>query len=494
MTETTTLLAGVGAVDITGGQHEQIDDPLYAAIEASRTNDRLFVKALVLREGATTAVLITIDAVAIAEIGSIGNEYLAYVRGRLTQELGIEPASVLVNASHCHGVVCADVADRTVEAVRLAAEQLVPVRVGVGTGHEDGIMDNRRLHMTNGRVADVRRAYSLPPDHEIAAVGPIDPQIGLLRLDRVEGGTLAVVHHFAIHPIMGVPGGGNTADLSGFSSRTVEQGLDDGATVFFLQGCSANINPLRYRDIDHPPDAEALGIRLGLSVLRGLAGVECGDDARLQVRQQVLRLPRADLADLIATMEEEQTRLLTSLRPTNLNLKSYVPLLIKHRLSPEYPSFDAHLYLHEEAMGRDDLRHQDEVNRQQLEVYTANIHTMEQLTRLQTNLDLLRMHQARFIEDGTGEVEAELVGLRVGDFVLIAFPGELPVELGLQIKQASPHPYTFVSGVSNGYLFYTPTAQQLENRGGAQEDSDCYVDGGWEKIFTDQVTALLQKL
>ena len=83
------LLAGVAAVDITGTATEQIADPLYAAIDAEITNDRLCVKALVLRDEITSVVVITVDAVAIAEIGSISNDYLTNVRAQLHEELSI---------------------------------------------------------------------------------------------------------------------------------------------------------------------------------------------------------------------------------------------------------------------------------------------------------------------------------------------------------------------------------------------------------------------
>jgi len=82
----------------------------------------------------------------------------------------------------------------------------------------------------------------------------------------------------------------------------------------------------------------------------------------------------------------------------------------------------------------------------------------------------------------------------VGDFVLVTFPGELSVELGLRIKADSPHAHTFVSGVTNGYLYYTPTVEQLANRGRAQEDSDCLVDESWEKVFTDHVDQMLKQV
>src|SRR5438067_4650106 len=123
-----------------------------------------------------------------------------------------------------------------------------------------------------------------------------------------------------------------------------------------------------------------------------------------------------------------------------------------------------------------------------------NVLTMEKITRLQTNLALLQKHQATNLAAGRKPLEVEMVGLRLGDFVLITFPGELTVEIGLNIKKTSPHKPTFVAGYTNGYIYYTPTAKQLQNVGGAQEDSDCLLAPEWEKIFYDRVAELLKKM
>ena len=155
------IMAGVAKVDITNTHTEHTDDPLYANIDAGTINDRLYVKALVLKQGETVVVLITVDAVAIAEIGTISEGYLRHVREELKAGLGIDPDSVLINASHCHGIVCSDIAERTVQAVTKAWKTMVAVNVGMGCGYEDRIMENRRLRLKNGREADVRRAYSL---------------------------------------------------------------------------------------------------------------------------------------------------------------------------------------------------------------------------------------------------------------------------------------------------------------------------------------------
>jgi hypothetical protein len=197
--EASQLWAGAAKVDITNREAGPVSDPLYA-------------KALVIKDDNTTVALATVDAVAIGEIGYIKNDYLGKVRGRIEQELKIAPSHVLVNASHCHGIVCDDVDQRTFQAVKLAMERLVPVKAGAGRGREDRIMENRRLKLKNGQEVDVRHAYSLPPDEEVAEVGPIDPEIGVLKLDGNDGQTVAVVYNFACHPIQGVPSGANTAD------------------------------------------------------------------------------------------------------------------------------------------------------------------------------------------------------------------------------------------------------------------------------------------
>ncbi|MBI1832406.1 MAG: hypothetical protein HYR84_13265 [Planctomycetes bacterium] len=169
-------------------------------------------------------------------------------------------------------------------------------------------------------------------------------------------------------------------------------------------------------------------------------------------------------------------------------------LASKYNLSKEFPSYYSHLYLTEKAQGREDLRNLDDVNRRNLQAYIENIVTMERITRLQTNIALLQKHELTNRAAGRKPLQVELVGLRVGEFVLITFPGELTVEIGLNVKRTSPHKRTFVAGYSNGYIYYTPTAKQLRNSGEAQEDCDSLVAPEWEAIFYARVGELLKQL
>lgn len=475
------LRAGVARIDISD-RTVPVHDPCHARV-------------LVLERDSTRAVLVGVDAVAIGGIGRIGDDFLPTVRARLKADLGIPPEAVLVNASHCHGTVRADTADLVVEAVKRAAASLVPVRVASGSIEEHRISENRRLKLVDGGEVDLRRGYASPPDEQIAAVAPIDPQVGLLRLDRETGGTLAVVYLFACHPIMNPPWKGSSADFPGVASALVEETLGDGAVALFVQACGGDINPVGYKDVAGPPDAEPLGIRLGVDVVRGLRSLDPQPTDELRVASARLELPRADdLEHRIERIRADRERLVASLVPTALDFKEFLPLLLEHRLFPEHPSRHAHRYLHEEMLGGGSLTGHDAEMARLVDAYLRNVRTMERITRLNVNLALLEKHRERALAAGGSTIAVEINALRIGDFKLVTFPGELTAEVGLAVKRAVGDPRAFVAGYTNGYIFYAPSATQRANTAYAQEDCDCLLAPRWQAIFEPRAVALLHAI
>jgi hypothetical protein len=476
------LRAGVARIDITNPQAARVNDPCYA-------------KALVLCQGNVTAVLVTVDAVAIGGIGAIPDTFMDSLRQELAKNPGIPPANVIVNASHCHGSVRSDAGQLVVQVVREAWKGLTRVKVGSGAVTEDRISENRRLTLKDGSQVDMRRAYSLAWDKDVALVGPIDPEVGLLRIDREDGRPLAVLYNFACHPIMNPPSKGSSSDFPGIASALIEKTLGDGAMAFFVQGCAGDINPVRYKEVNRAPDAEPLGVFLGCRVLSGIQRLTTASRGELSVRHRVISLPRAaDYRQRIDAIHAERNRLVDSLKGTNVNFKTFLPLLIQQRLEPNFPSAYAQGYLHERNLGRDDLVRLDTENRSQVQAYLANIQIMEQLTRLNTNLDLLRMHRAKADAVGVRALDVEMCALRVGDFKLVTFPGELTVEIGLNIKKAAKAPHTFIAGYTNGYIYYAPTGQQRTNKGYAQEDCDSLVAPEWQAMFEANALEILRGL
>jgi hypothetical protein len=479
------LQAGVAKSDITTTEPGAV------------IHDRLYAKALVLDDGRTRVAIVALDAVAIGGIGDISDDFLPRLRSRVEQELGIPGLNVLVNASHTHPpgrMLCHDdqQVERTFDAIRRAQATLVPVTVGVGVGHEDRIMINRTLRLKDGKGWTIRHANPCPPEDQVAGLGPVDPEIGILRIDRLDGHPLAVVYNFACHPLLGVPGGGLTANFPGFASRVIEEQLGGDAMALFLQGAGGDVTEVLYKDVTRPRDAEPVGTLLGLSTLAALRGLQTAA-ADLSVVNQPVRLPRrTDSAERIQELEQEQAALLASLRFTSLNFRTFLPLYLKHALNPDYPADYSYRYLHGEATGNDELRALDAENRANVDKYLRNLGVMEQLARIQDRIATYERHAAINREAGEDTVQTEVQGIRIGECVIVTSPAELLVQVGLNVKRQSPYKHTFVAACSNGYIHYGPPAEDYPR--GGYEVTECFLAPEWQAIFERTAQDVIRRL
>jgi hypothetical protein len=472
------LLGGFGKVDITHYESGPVADPLHA-------------RALVLEQQKIRYAILSLDVVALERIGPLPQNFLSDLRAELRAKFGIQPEHVLVNTTHCHGISAPDVLARTVEAVRIAIDNLEPVRVGVGVGKEDRISQNRRVKLKSGREADYRHAYSLVADDEIESIGLIDPDVTMLKVVSLDNQVKGVVYQFACHPIQGSPSGGNTADISGYASKVIEEQLGEKTVALFLQGCGGDINPIGYKEYSQPREAERLGNLLALTVLKTLGEIQANGESPVQWKFKKCEVPLADLGPTIANIEMARDQLIESIQGTSLNFKEFQKLLHTQGLFPEFPSADKGTYLWQQEQQREWLKRLDNENRKLVEAYLKNIYTMESISRLQTNLQLLRMHQREIVDIGSRSIVVEMIGVKLGEFKLVSFPGELTVPIGLGLKQRISGK-VMICGYSNGYIYYAPTAEQLANRGYAQEDSDCLLAPQWQDVFEEAALELMK--
>lgn len=479
------LRAGVGCADITA------DAPEYPV------RDRLQAKALVFEDGLTRLAIITMDAVAIGGICDISDEFLPQLRTRIESELEIPADHVLVNASHTHPpgrILCSheELVERTFMALSQAVHSLTAVRVGAGAGHENQIIMNRNIRLKNGRHWTIRHANPCPPDSEVEGVGPVDPEIGILRVDRLDGRPLAVVYNFGCHLLFGDTKGSITANFPGIASKIVEECLGQGVMAFFLQGTGGDVIDTEFKDFGRSRDIEPFGMKLGLNVLRTAQGIRTRE-GDLGVISECVELPRRrDLPARSARLKDEQAKLLESLRFTSLNFKSFLHLYLQHSLDPEYPTADSWVYLQAESAGNSQRAEMDDFNQALVEKYLANIHSMEQLARIQDELATFSRHEEINRESGSDTITAEVVGLRIGEFVLISAPIEILTEVGLNIKNASPFPFTNIAAFSNGYMHYGPTADAYDK--GGYEVTECFLAPEWQKLYEQTVSDILQRL
>lgn len=487
------LRAGVGKRDITTERTNV------------RHNDPLYAKALVLDDGETRVVIVTMDVTSIAGrtvsrmiLNDVADDFMSRLRGRVQNELNIPGCHVMVNASHTHPLhgqlLCDDdeQIERTFDAIKQAVANLEPVTIGTGVGYEERLTINRTLRLKNGKDWSIRMGNPCPPDDEVAEVGPIDPEIGIIRIDRLDGRPLAVVYNFACHLLMVVPQGGITADFPGFASKVIEENLGHGAMALFIQGAGGDVIEIFNKDINRPKNSEENGTVLGLSVLNAWREIQT-KDVKLKVITETIQLPRrTDIPEVIAALLKEQEELISSMYGASLNFKSFLPLYLKHMMSPEYPSDYSYRYLQAAKIGNTDLSVMDAHNQKEIDRYLANIKAMEKITRIQNNLRTLKKHQQINEEAGEPTIAAEVQGIRIGECVLITSPAEVLVEIGLNVKKASPYQQTFIASISNGYMHYSPPA--ADYRRGGYEVTECLLAPQWQPIYEQKAQEIIRKL
>jgi hypothetical protein len=109
------------------------------------------------------------------------------------------------------------------------------VKIGVARGNAD-FAHNRRKRLPDGRVAMWWRNAEREPS------GPVDKEVAVIRLERADGTPLAVMFHYACHPVvLGPDNYEYSADYVGTARATVEEALQ--TTCLFLQGACGDINP-----------------------------------------------------------------------------------------------------------------------------------------------------------------------------------------------------------------------------------------------------------
>lgn len=203
---------------------------------ATGTLDPLFARALVVRVGGHCAAIVSLD---------LGRPPTQTSRARIAAkaaEAGVDFVMLCATHTH-HGPVMeypdephAVAIERSIqEAIEEAVTSCAPARIGMGTTEFD-IAHNRRHNTRDGRCVMVWR------NEERRQRGAIDREATLIKIDRLDGSALAILVHYACHPvIMGPSNLQYSADYPGEMTRVVKERT--GAECMFLQGGCGDINP-----------------------------------------------------------------------------------------------------------------------------------------------------------------------------------------------------------------------------------------------------------
>jgi hypothetical protein len=155
---------------------------------------------------------------------------VALVRDKVSARVPIERENIHVSAVHTHAAHYdrdpqdwdPPLADRIAAAIVWAYENRLPARTGGGLGRLDGWSINRRF-----------------------LDRPVDPGVGILRIDDLEGNPLGAVVNWGCHAaVLGHDNLLISADFPGVMSRTVEERLGGESVALFVNGGAGDVNPL----------------------------------------------------------------------------------------------------------------------------------------------------------------------------------------------------------------------------------------------------------
>jgi len=268
------LEGAAGVIDITpplgiqlGGYEELRPDR-----PAKGIRDPLTARVLVLSDGKNRLAVVVADL-----IGTFASAELDELRSQAVAESGI--TTLLFSVTHSHsaplmqenypGGKFPDWEQQAIKKIAAgihdAAGRLEPVRLGSGWGQAD-IGHNRRFAQSDGTTRMLWR------NSTGIITYPVDPTVGVLRVDDASGAPLAMLVNYACHPVIFTADNDfYSADWPGAMRSYVEKTLGGRAICFFLQGAAGNINPY----FDKTPLEEGAadlvrltGQRLGREVVR----------------------------------------------------------------------------------------------------------------------------------------------------------------------------------------------------------------------------------
>jgi len=245
-------------------------------------HDPLWSRALFLDDGATRILLVSVDLCVINP--ELRDRVLALAPAE------VPPENIILAATHTHSGQGAMIKSLVVRSVsgRFIPEVLESTAQGIAQSMRAAFENRRRAAFGYGvakqQSLTVNRRY---PD------GPIDEQIGVIRVEDADGNAIAIVANLAAHPtsVGGADKYSFSADYPGFYYSELENLSSPGCIAMFLNGAEGNQTIGRPEGTEGWARTEAVGRLLAGRVKELANQITCGD-AKLHVACARPALPR----------------------------------------------------------------------------------------------------------------------------------------------------------------------------------------------------------
>ncbi len=419
------LHAGTAVVDITpdvfpmqlrSGPSEYVHDPLH-------------VRAVAFRNGEGRAVIALMDAI------GVGRDWTDEAKAIVAERTGWKPEEMLVAGTHTHsapkggdttpGRIAYETKRRAglVEAIVRAIESLEPAKVGFASDEEPTEVYNRRWFLKEGTMEknplggfDQVRTNA-PRQNLLKPAGPTDPEVCVVDVRTRRGSALGLIANYALHYVGGIP------------AMVEENGKIVGMASADYFGEFSRIMPYRVGGSNPPKNFVAM-----------MTNGASGDINNIDFYGK--RAPRAPF---------EQVRIVAS-KTADAAWRA-VKKIETYDENPTVAILQREVTIKYRKPSEDDA----ERARQLMEL------TRKQREEIHKRSSSVAATVLRHAEPDMLPSEDVLVqAIRIGDQAIVSMPFEVLVEIGLEIKEKSPFPHTFLIELANGGYGYLPPPNQHE--------------------------------
>ncbi len=308
---TSSFQAGTAKVEITPSAESAVDllgQPL-------RLRDPLFARVLVLKDEQVSIAIVSVDLIVFASQKVIAEAKSQWgvdhvILSATHTHAGMNPRGMLIKPPTApdwtrSGKAPAETVDwpglsadpwyaateaKIVAAIGQAMKNRFPARIVAGKGpFESAYMAHNRRLVRDGRVT----ALWENPDRRLTQ--PIDPTVGVIRVEDLSGKPRAFAVHYACHPVALMGAGAVSRDFPGAMVDYVEQELGDDCLAMFLQGAQGDLDPYDLHNLrgeNRFNIARQSGISLAKGALRVAKELKgSGQSPKLQIKESLLTIP-----------------------------------------------------------------------------------------------------------------------------------------------------------------------------------------------------------
>ncbi len=298
--------AGAHAVDIAPLSFPVRVNAMFTERSASEVTDPLLAKALALDDGTTRLVLCVVDTC------MIPRDLIDQAKANASKATGIPTERMLVSATHTHSAPASmgclgsrvDPGYAAFLPARLAAgivgaiERLAPARIGWAQADDWEHTFNRRWirrpdKLLSDPFGQLNVRANMHPGHQspdaIGPSGPVDPQLSVLAVQRIDGKPLALLANYSQHyygsPLL-------SSDYYGRFAQHVATmlGADKAFVGLMSQGTSGDQMWMDYGAPKHEIGYDAYAKEIAERVAEMVRGIQWQNSAPLQMAERKIEL------------------------------------------------------------------------------------------------------------------------------------------------------------------------------------------------------------